>query len=106
MSVPVRKTDGYGLYILEANSAGVPVVQPATGAFSEILEITGGGVIYSPDTVEDLSMNLDKLLLDKELRIKLSVNGKKGVSENLSLEKMASNLSDIYSKLAQNAADK
>ena len=106
MSVPVRKTDGYGLYILEANSAGVPVVQPATGAFSEILEITGGGVIYSPDTVEDLSMNLDKLLLDKELRYKLSVNGKKGVSENLSLEKMASNLSDIYSKLAQNAADK
>ena len=41
MSVPVRKHDGYGLYILEANAAGVPVVQPATGAFPEIIERTG-----------------------------------------------------------------
>jgi glycosyltransferase involved in cell wall biosynthesis len=106
MSVPVRKIDGYGLYILEANAAGVPVVQPATGAFPEILEKTGGGIIYAPDTVEDLSMSLDKLLLNKELRNKLSASGKKGVSENLSLEKMSSNLSGIYYKLAQNAANK
>ncbi len=49
MSVPVRKHDGYGLYILEANAAGIPVVQPATGAFPEILEITNGGITYAPD---------------------------------------------------------
>jgi len=45
ISVPVRKYDGYGLYILEANSAGVPVVQPSTGAFPEIINMTGGGII-------------------------------------------------------------
>lgn len=106
MSVPVRKLDGYGLYILEANAAGIPVVQPATGAFPEILETTGGGVIYAPDTVEALSSNLDMLLLDKERRRKLSASGIKGVRENLSLENMASNLSDTYYNLAQNAADK
>ena len=44
MSVPVRKHDGYGLYLLEANAAGVPVVQPATGAFPEIIERTRGGI--------------------------------------------------------------
>ena len=43
MSVPVRKHDGYGLYILEANAAGVPVVQPATGAFPEIIEKNNRG---------------------------------------------------------------
>jgi len=52
LSVPVRKHDGYGLYLLESNMAGVPSVQPATGAFPEIIEITGGGITYSPDTVE------------------------------------------------------
>jgi glycosyltransferase involved in cell wall biosynthesis len=106
MSVPVRKPDGYGLYLLEANAAGVPVVQPSTGAFPEILENTGGGIVYSPDTVEELSASLKKLLADKELQIKLSASGKKGVIENLSLEKMASNLTGVYYKLTDNAANK
>jgi glycosyltransferase involved in cell wall biosynthesis len=106
MSVPVRKHDGYGLYILEANAAGVPVVQPATGAFPEIVEKTNGGIIYTPDTVQDLSLNLDKLLVDKDLRRRLGADGMKGVSENLSLEKMSSNLSDIYNNTIKNAADK
>ncbi len=44
ISVPVNKYDGYGLYILEANSAGIPVVMPYTGAFPEIVTYTGGGI--------------------------------------------------------------
>ncbi len=104
MSVPVRKHDGYGLYILEANAAGVPVVQPSTGAFSEILENTGGGLIYTPDTVQGLSDSISSLLLDADLRKQLGVNGMRGVRENLSLEKMSSRLSDIYNTV-KNAAD-
>ena len=104
MSVPVRKYDGYGLYILEANAAGVPVVQPATGAFPEITDITKGGIIYSPDTIQDLSLSLNKLLLDKELCKKLGADGRKGVRENLSLEKMSSNLNEIYNNTLKNAA--
>ena len=66
---PVRKHDGYGLYILEANSAGVPVVQPATGAFPEIIGRTTGGITYSPDSVSELAENLLKLLKDNDLRL-------------------------------------
>ncbi len=96
MSVPVRKHDGYGLYILEANCAGVPVVQPATGAFPEIIGNTGGGIVYSPDTVTELSSNLGRLLHDSDLRIRLGSQGISGVAGNLSLEKMSVNLSEIY----------
>ena len=67
----MRKHDGYGLYLLEANAAGVPVVQPATGAFPEIVEKTGGGITYSPDSVSDLSDALLKILNENELRAKL-----------------------------------
>jgi glycosyltransferase involved in cell wall biosynthesis len=98
MSVPVRKHDGYGLYILESNAAGVPVVQPATGAFPEILEKTGGGITYFPDTVEELSDSLYKLFIDNDLRIMLGENGKKNVPSELSLEKMAAGLSEAYNE--------
>lgn len=96
MSVPVRKHDGYGLYILEANSAGIPVVQPATGGYPEILEKTKGGITYSPDTVDELSLNLLKLFKDDNLRKQLGKNGRENVNKELSLNKMSDGLSEVY----------
>jgi glycosyltransferase involved in cell wall biosynthesis len=96
MSVPVRKHDGYGLYILEANAAGIPVVQPATGAFPEIVERTGGGITYSPDNITTLSESLVKLLNDKVQMLKLGAKGKDNVLKELSLEKMSEGLSTVY----------
>jgi len=99
LSVPVRKHDGYGLYILEANSAGVPVVQPATGAFPEIIERTGGGITYSPDNVTKLSEALLKLLKNKEQLSLLGETGKMKVIAEFSLEKMSEGLSKVYNSL-------
>lgn len=103
ISVPVRKYDGYGLYLLEANAAGIPVVQPATGAFPEIVERTGGGVIYSPDTVPELVSTLHRLLKDKELISTLGGNGKRMVRQELSLDRMSAGLSEVYDKTINNA---
>ena len=99
VSVPVNKYDGYGLYIIEANSAGIPVVMPYTGAFPEIIAYTGGGIVYSPDTVEELAKNLATLLKDREKMKKLGTNGKRGVAENLSMDKMSVGISNMYNKL-------
>jgi len=96
MSVPVRKHDGYGLYILEANAAGIPVVQPATGGFPEIIARTGGGITYSPDNINELSTALSKLLNEKELLLKQGATGKENVFKNLSLDKMSEELSIVY----------
>ena len=99
ISVPVNKYDGYGLYILEANYAGIPVVQPATGAFPEILNATGGGIIYSPDTVEELSSGLLSLLTDPKKAHEMGERGKEQVRSELSLDNMAGNLSAFYNQL-------
>lgn len=101
ISIPVRKYDGYGLYILEANGAGIPVVQPATGSFPEIIEMTGGGIIYSPDNKEELVRALHKMFEDANMRASFGDSGRKGVRANLSLERMSVGLSEIYSKLNQ-----
>jgi glycosyltransferase involved in cell wall biosynthesis len=106
ISVPVRKYDGYGLYILEANAAGIPVVQPATGAFPEIIETTGGGIVYTPDTVSDLATGLNKLFKDKELISSLGEKGRKMVLQELSLDKMSAGLSEVYNKAINNAQNK
>jgi glycosyltransferase involved in cell wall biosynthesis len=98
LSVPVRKHDGYGLYILEANVAGIPVVQPETGAFPEIIEKTKGGITYSPDTVGGLSSSLLKLFNDNNLRLGLGEAGRENVLKELSLDKMSEGLSEVYNE--------
>jgi glycosyltransferase involved in cell wall biosynthesis len=98
ISVPVRKYDGYGMYILEANLAGVPVVQPATGAFPEIIAATGGGITYEPDTVDALADALTKVLTNKTLKEELGKKGFSGVRSELSLDKMSKGLHLLYDK--------
>jgi glycosyltransferase involved in cell wall biosynthesis len=98
MCVPVRKHDGYGLYILEANAAGVPVVQPETGAFPEIIEKTGGGMTYSPDTITALSASLVNLFKDNSLRAILGEKGRENVMKELSLTGMSGGLSIVYNE--------
>ncbi len=105
MSVPVRKHDGYGLYILESNSAGVPVVQPATGGFPEIISKTLGGIIYPNDSVSELSANIMKLLKDNDLRSRLGKQGKEKVLAELSLKKMSEGLSKVYNSLIISSSD-
>jgi glycosyltransferase involved in cell wall biosynthesis len=96
MSVPVRKFDGYGLYLLEANAAGIPAVQPATGAFPEIIARTGGGITYSPDTIDELANALAISLNDKDQLVKLGAAGKENVIKDLSLIKMSEGLARVY----------
>ena len=99
LSVPVRKYDGYGLYIIEANASGVPVVQPSTGSFPEILEKTGGGILYSPDTVEELAGNIKTMLTDKERSSALGKKGRSVVTAEFTLQKMSLGLDSVYKKL-------
>ena len=48
-SVPAPYQEPKGFTILEAMAAGVPVVQPAHGAFTEMVQKTGGGLLVKPD---------------------------------------------------------
>ena len=48
MSVPATYAEPKGIFLLEAMANGVPVVQPRHGAFPEILETTGGGLLVTP----------------------------------------------------------
>jgi glycosyltransferase involved in cell wall biosynthesis len=102
MSVPVRKYDGYGLYLLEANAAGVPFVQPATGAFPEIVLRTGGGMTYLNDDVSSLADAIEQLLFDRQKIRELGRTGKERVLDDLSLERMSDGLSNVYSGIIIN----
>jgi len=96
MSVPVRKYDAYGLYLLSAFEAGVPVIQPATGAFPEIIKAGGGGLVYSPDNVEKLAAIIGETMNNKEKIREMSIAGQSSVKSVLGTERMAAEIISVY----------
>jgi len=51
LSVPAMYGESFGLYVLEANACGVPVLQPRHAAFPEVVGATGGGRLFEPGTL-------------------------------------------------------
>lgn len=104
LSVPVRLGEAFGMYLLEAMAAGVPVVQPALGAFPEIIELSGGGLIYEPNTPGKLALALASILNDKELLETKSKNGYQGVLEHFDISIQADKLVNLYEKVIRKRA--
>jgi glycosyltransferase involved in cell wall biosynthesis len=89
LSVPTEFLEPKGLYVLEALASGVPVVQPAHGAFPELLEATGGGLLVEPGNPAALADGLERLLDDTDLRRQLARTGRRNVLELYSPQRMA-----------------
>lgn len=101
LSVPEKQPVAYGLYVLEALAADVPVVQPASGVFPELLEMTGGGLLFKPNNVDALTDALSSLLLDPVEAKRLAKQGRAVVTEKFNIEQTAEQMVRIYGQIAQ-----
>lgn len=99
LSVPTVYREPKGLFVLEALAAGVPVVQPAHGAFPEILEATGGGELVPPGDAESLAAALRGLALDPQRRRGLGAAGRRAVREHFTAREMARRTREVYERV-------
>ena len=106
LSVPATYDEPKGVFLLEAMGAGVPVVQPRRGAFTEIVERTGGGILVAPDDPVALADGLHALWKDRALAERLGREGFAGVRERYSVQRSADRLLDVYETLVQRARPK
>jgi glycosyltransferase involved in cell wall biosynthesis len=105
LSVPAPYDEPKGVFLLEAMGEGVPVVQPRRGAFTEIVEKTGGGVLVPPDDTKALADALHSLWQDPARRERLGRAGFDGVREHYSITRSTDRLMAAYESLVQGIAD-
>ena len=96
LSVPVRKGEAFGIYLLESMASGIPIVQPALGAFPEIVRRSGGGVTYEPNNPEALALELKKLLSDPHKMNELAARGREGVEKHFHVEGQVKKMLEVY----------
>ena len=88
-SVPTDYHEPKGLTILEAMANGIPCVQPAHGAFPELISGSGGGLLVEPGSPAALANGLEQVLTDRNLHRQLAQQGWQSVRERYSIEATA-----------------
>jgi glycosyltransferase involved in cell wall biosynthesis len=96
MSVPTVYRESKGLYVLEAWANGVPVVLPAHGAFPELIEQTGGGLLCRPGDPRDLAAGIKRMIQDPELAATCGRRGQQAVHQRYNAEVMARRTIELY----------
>ncbi|MDQ3486564.1 MAG: glycosyltransferase family 4 protein [Acidobacteriota bacterium] len=100
MSVPTTYKEPKGLFLMEAMASSVPVVQPRRGAFPEIIENTGGGLIVDADDPDALADGLLALKQDPVLAASLGAAGAGGVRQHYTVARMTDQVESVYRELA------
>lgn len=99
LSVPATYDEPKGMFLLEAMASGVPVVQPRRGAFVEIVEKTGGGLLVTPDEPDSLAEGLYRVWKDRATAAELGRRAFHGVRTHYTLGQSTDRLLDVYNAL-------
>ncbi|MGQ0734475.1 MAG: glycosyltransferase family 4 protein [Acidobacteriota bacterium] len=99
LSVPSGYHEPKGLYLLEAMASGVPAVQPAHGAFPEMLRRTGGGLLVPSDHPSDIADGILEVWRDAARASALAEAGATGVRRAYSIRQMADGILEVYGAL-------
>ncbi|HSL53690.1 MAG TPA: glycosyltransferase family 4 protein [Pyrinomonadaceae bacterium] len=102
MSMPATYDEPKGVSLLEAMACGVPLVQPRRGAFTEIVERTGGGLLVEPDDPQSLAEAILRISRDSNLAHDLSANAFRGVREHYTAAHMADKAFECYNEAVKN----
>jgi len=92
-------TEGISITLLEAMSAGVPVIASRVGGTPEIIDTTDLGLLFQSRSSVELSDAMLRLGTDPEFRNRLSRDGRRRVCEHFALSSMARRYVDVYRTL-------
>jgi glycosyltransferase involved in cell wall biosynthesis len=96
LSVPSTYPEAKGTPAIEALACGVPVVLPRSGAYPEIVEATGGGILVEPGDPAALAAGIRKLIADPALAEDLGRRGAEAVRREFTVEAMARSTLKVY----------
>lgn len=89
-----------GTCVLEAMSMRLPVVITESGGLAEVVKPGLTGLIVPPGVPEALGAALVELATDQELRLRMGMNARRFIEENLTIAHCAQRMNGLYRRVA------
>jgi glycosyltransferase involved in cell wall biosynthesis len=96
--VALSISESFGVAIIEASACEKPVVVSNVGGLPEVVDNNKTGFVVESKNPLDAANAIEKLILDKDLRVEMGKSGRKRVRELYNWEDNVSLVVDIYSK--------
>jgi len=97
--VNLSRVESFGVSVLEASSAGIPIVSSNIGGLPEVVKNNKTGYLIEVDNSVACKKKLKKLALSSHLREEMGSNGRKFVKEKYPWIFTYNRTMDLYSKL-------
>ena len=88
--------EGFGIAVLEAQAAGLPVVASDVGGVREVLAGGRTGLLVPPGDARALAQAVGRVLGDRALARRLARRGQKRVAEEFAVERMVERYRAVY----------
>ncbi|MFZ5759493.1 MAG: glycosyltransferase [Thermodesulfobacteriota bacterium] len=96
------KLEGIPRCLMEALSAGVPVIASDIPGCRDLVTHNETGLLFERDNHEQLCSRIHELAMDTQLQNRLMSNGRKLIAEKFSARRMAEKYEDLFMTLASN----
>jgi glycosyltransferase involved in cell wall biosynthesis len=97
-AAPSDYEGGLGMVYLEAMACGLPVVALAAGGAAEAIEHEVTGILMSRGDVEETAAAVERLLGDRQLRVRMGRAGRVRVCERFGVSLYAARVAEAYER--------
>ena len=94
--VPSVWQEGFGMTVIEAMAAGVPVIASRVGGMSEIMDDGIDGFYVEPGSHKEIADIVERLVLDDELRVNIVQQAQQRVRGKYTLEQQHMKIADLF----------
>lgn len=98
-------SEGFGIAIVEAMAAGLPVVASAVGGIPEIVLHGKTGLLVPPGNAAALAQAVDQCMSDPQLRRSFGLKGREIARERFSLQAAVRRHEELYARYAARGAE-
>lgn len=89
-------TETQGVVLQEAQSSGIPIIASKTGGIPEVIKNGETGLLFDEENDAQLAQLIESLINDKDLYQNLSIQARKDVEDNYSIDVVGARLMDVY----------
>jgi glycosyltransferase involved in cell wall biosynthesis len=102
--VSTSESESFGMAIVEAMAAGIPVVATVTDGAREVVESNATGRLVPVGDVEAIAGSINELLSDPAERARLGVNAQQAARQRFGFERMIDETVRLYEEVVRESA--